>query len=309
MNSRSAPRFRSLSPFPLDFPQVHLYRRKVLRGPGGEIRRCATAPNVTVGMVRVRVIIVLILPMLTAPIGAAAQTAPPEQSGNSRNSVCQTIEAAAKSNGLPIDFFTRVIWQESRLHADAVGPSTRTGERALGIAQFMPGTAAERNLLEPFNPAEALPKSGEFLAELRAQFGNLGLAAAAYNAGPQRVRDFLAGTRELPTETRNYVLAITGHPIEDWKAPVTKEPNGSGSGELQFETTPTNCRDLLVRLERESHSVVVGWQRSNVPSWCRGLRHPNVSVCGPVHLAALEIRPAGPIPHRSHIHLPRASSR
>jgi hypothetical protein len=260
-------------------------------------------------MCKVRFIIVLTLLALTAPTRTSAQTvAPSEQTGNSRYSVCQIIEAAAKTNGLPVDFFTRVIWQESRLRADIVGPVTRSGERALGIAQFMPGTAAERNLLEPFNPAAALPKSGEFLAELRAQFGNLGLAAAAYNAGPQRVRDFLAGSRELPAETRNYVFAITGHPIEDWKVPATKSPNESGSGELQIENTPINCRDLLVRLERESHSVVVGWQQQNVPSWCRGLRHPNVSVCGPVHLAALVIRPAGAIPHRSHVHLPRASS-
>jgi Transglycosylase SLT domain len=261
-------------------------------------------------MYTVRFIIVLTLLALAAPTRAPAQpTAPPEQTGNSRYSVCQLIEAAAKANALPVDFFTRVIWQESRLRADVVGPVTRSGERALGIAQFMPSTAAERNLVEPFNPAEALPKSGEFLAELRSQFGNLGLAAAAYNAGPQRLRDFLAGSRDLPTETRNYVLAITGHPIEDWTAPGTKGSNGASSGERPAESPPVNCRDLLVQLERESHSVVVGWQQRNVPSWCRGLRHPNVSVCGPVHFAALEIRPAGAMPHRSHVHLPRASVR
>ena len=83
----------------------------------------------------------------------------------------------------------------------------------------MPGTAMERQLFEPFNPAAALPKSGEFLAELRNEFGNLGLAAAAYNAGPQRLRDYLAGlSHDLPLETRNYVLAITGRPVEDWAA-------------------------------------------------------------------------------------------
>ncbi len=257
-----------------------------------------------------RFIIVLTLLALTAPTRAPAQTmAPPEQTGNSRYSVCQIIEAAAQANALPVDFFTRVIWQESRLRADAVGPATRSGERALGIAQFMPGTAAERNLLEPFNPAEALPKSGEFLAELRAQFGNLGLAAAAYNAGPQRIRDFLAGTRDLPVETRNYVFAITGHPIEDWAAPAAKGSNGTNSGEPHTEDTPANCRDLLAQLERASQSVVVGWQQRNVPSWCRGLSHPNVGVCGPVHLAALVIRSAGATMQPSHVHLPRASSR
>jgi soluble lytic murein transglycosylase-like protein len=60
-------------------------------------------------------------------------------------------------------------------------PVTRSGQRAQGIAQFMPGTAAERGLGEPFNAVEVLSKSAEFLVELRDQFGNLGLAAAAYN--------------------------------------------------------------------------------------------------------------------------------
>src|SRR6266566_1685300 len=142
--------------------------------------------------------------------------------------VCPMIEAAARAHGLPIDFFTRVIWQESRFRPDEIGPVTRSGARAQGIAQFMPGTAAERGLVEPFNPVEALPKSGEFLAELRDQFGNLGLAAAAYNAGPQRVRDFIAGLRGLPLETRNYVLAITGHPVEEWVKPA-QEQSGEGS--------------------------------------------------------------------------------
>ena len=72
-----------------------------------------------------------------------------------------------------------MIWQESRFQPDAVGPVTRSGARAQGIAQFMPGTASERRLLDPFDPVQALPKSAEFLDELRNQFGNLGLAAAA----------------------------------------------------------------------------------------------------------------------------------
>ena len=71
-------------------------------------------------------------------------------------------------------------------------------------------------MLDPFDPVQALPKSAEFLNELRGQFGNLGLAAAAYNAGPKRVQDWLAGTGAMPQETRNYVLAITGTSVEDW---------------------------------------------------------------------------------------------
>ena len=103
-----------------------------------------------------------------------------------------------------------MIWQESGFKPNAVGPMTRSGQRARGVAQFMPGTASDRGLFDLFDPVAALPKSAEFLAELHAEFGNLGLAAAAYNAGPQRVRDWIAGPGGLPAETRNYVIAITG---------------------------------------------------------------------------------------------------
>jgi soluble lytic murein transglycosylase-like protein len=160
--------------------------------------------------------------------------AAPQENVSSREAICLMIEAAAWANGLPLDFFARLIWQESRFNAAVVGPLTRSGRRAQGIAQFMPGTAAERGLLDPFDPVQALPESAEFLRELRAAFGNLGLAAAAYNAGPRRVREWLAGAGPMPAETRSYVLAITGHPVDDWiDAKDSWTPAGAQScGEL-----------------------------------------------------------------------------
>jgi hypothetical protein len=134
-------------------------------------------------------------------------------------SLCQTVASAADQNGLPFEFFSRIIWQESRFNSGAIGPVTRGGERAQGIAQFMPATASERSVRDPFDPFEALPKSAEFLRELNAQFGNLGLAAAAYNAGPQRVRDWLDGKRTLPPETQAYVQKVTGHSAQEWMLP------------------------------------------------------------------------------------------
>jgi hypothetical protein len=145
------------------------------------------------------------------------------------------IESAARAHNLPLEFFARVIWQESRFQPNVVGPRTRSGDRAQGIAQFMPRTAAERGLFDPFDPVQALPKSAEFLRELADQFGNLGLAAAAYNAGPGRVREFLSARRPLPAETRNYVLAITGIPVDEWAASGKREPKPvpkAGCGEL-----------------------------------------------------------------------------
>jgi hypothetical protein len=129
-------------------------------------------------------------------------------------SICRIIDASALAQSLPSAFLTRLIWQESNFQSDAVSPAG-----ARGIAQFMPSTAAERGLANPFDPEAAIPKAAEWLAELKQRFGNLGLAAAAYNAGPARVASWLASGGDLPMETRDYVVIITRHPAEDWRGP------------------------------------------------------------------------------------------
>ena len=169
---------------------------------------------------------------------------------NTREAMCLMIEAAARASSLPLEFFARVIWQESRFQPDAIGPMTRRGERAQGIAQFMPGTASERRLLDPFDPVQALPKSAEFLAELRSQFGNLGLAAAAYNAGPRRVQEWLAGTGSMPQETRRYVSVITGATVEEWQAA------GRGGHVSDRAAAHTTCQDLMALLKRAPNYFV-----------------------------------------------------
>ena len=184
---------------------------------------------------------------------------------DAQKSICLLLESAARANDLPVEFFARVIWQESRFRADAVGPVTRSGKRAQGIAQFMPGTAAERNLLNPFDPIQALPKSAEFLSELRRQFGNLGLAAAAYNAGPRRVREWLAGSGGMPAETRSYVAAITGLSVEQWakgsdKGGDDRKPHpGPACGELMalLKRTPNPFYAALE--QRVIHGAIQPW--------------------------------------------------
>jgi hypothetical protein len=173
---------------------------------------------------------------------------------DAREAMCLMIESAAKASNLPLEFFARVIWQESRFRSDAIGPMTRRGQRAQGIAQFMPGTANERGLLDPFNPVQALPKSAEFLAELRDQFGNLGLAAAAYNAGPRRVQEWLTGTGAMPQETRSYVLAITGSTVEDW----AKAQKG---GRTPERIPTSNCRELMALLKQAPNPFVAGLEQ------------------------------------------------
>jgi hypothetical protein len=146
-----------------------------------------------------------------SPAAPQHQQQEPGTSPAAPASLCETLAQAAASHELPADFFTRVIWQESRFKTDAVSPAG-----AQGVAQFMPATARLRHLENPFDPLEAIAKSAQLLSDLRREFGNLGLAAAAYNAGSGRVRDWLAGRRLLPGETRAYVRLVTGRTAEEW---------------------------------------------------------------------------------------------
>ncbi len=142
--------------------------------------------------------------------------------------LCRLIEGSARTRRLPVSFFTRLIFRES---AFRVGAVSRVG--AQGVAQFMPGTARERGLADPFDPEQAIPAAAHLLADHRSQFGNLGLAAAAYNGGPTRVTAFLAGTGGLPAETRAYVAAITGRTAEDWAAEAKAHGAPEAKGSLE----------------------------------------------------------------------------
>ena len=155
-------------------------------------------------------------PNATPPANPAAASHPPTP-----DDICRALEQDAAENELPVEFFARVIWQESRFNARAV-----SNKGAQGIAQFMPATADYRGLVDPFDPIEALRNSARYLRDLKVRFGNLGLAAAAYNAGPGRVSAWLTSHRPLPGETRNYVAIITGWTADEWASanpPKTSE--------------------------------------------------------------------------------------
>jgi hypothetical protein len=138
---------------------------------------------------------------------AEAEAAAPEP----KKDFCDALREAAESSDIPVAFFARLLWQESRFQAFEV---SRVG--AQGVAQFMPATAAEVGLDDPFDPFKALPASARFLRKLHNEFGNLGLAAAAYNAGSGRIQKWLSGRSALPRETRDYVRIITGNNAENW---------------------------------------------------------------------------------------------
>src|SRR4029453_18599020 len=128
-----------------------------------------------------------------------------------REEICDALIEAARNNNLPPHFFIRLLYQESSFRPHAISSAG-----ALGIAQFMPETASDRGLDNPFDPLQAIPASARLLRDMAQKFGNLGLAAAAYNAGPRRIEEWLAKKGPLPQETQAYVRTITSWPAETW---------------------------------------------------------------------------------------------
>ncbi len=149
--------------------------------------------------------------------------------------LCRAIEISARTHAIPPDFFARLIWRESLFRPEAV-----SHKGAEGIAQFMPSTAKMRGLGNSFHVIDALDASAAYLKELSNRFGNLGFAAAAYNAGENGFARFLSKER-LPIETRDYVFAITGALVETWRDSPPKIAAPALNADLSFQEA---CKTL-----------------------------------------------------------------
>ena len=143
------------------------------------------------------------LPAWAETADAEAPAEPEAKPELSRVTICSLIDAAADRHDLPVEYFTRLIWKESRFRQDALSP-----KGAQGIAQFMPGTARGMGLDDPFDPHAAIDAQAHLMRDLLRQFGAVPLALAAYNAGPAPVA--ACGCVPPYPETRGYVARILG---------------------------------------------------------------------------------------------------
>lgn len=116
------------------------------------------------------------------------------------------IAEAAQRFGIPAAWIKAVMRVESANEVRAISP-----KGAMGLMQIMPGTWAElraRHALgtDPYDPRDNILAGAAYLRELHDRYGSPGFLAA-YNAGPGRYEEHLAG-RSLPAETRAYVATL-----------------------------------------------------------------------------------------------------
>ncbi|GCE06344.1 lytic transglycosylase domain-containing protein [Dictyobacter aurantiacus] len=115
----------------------------------------------------------------------------------------------AVAAGIDPDLFVRQINQESGFQ-----PGVVSSAGAVGIAQFMPATAAGLGI-DPHDPVQALHAAARLMASYLRQYGSESAALAAYNAGPAALKNarMQCGARWqscLPAETQHYIAVILG---------------------------------------------------------------------------------------------------
>lgn len=114
------------------------------------------------------------------------------------------IHAAAQKHGVDEKLITHVIAVESNFNPKAV-----SRKRAQGLMQLLPATATKYAVANAFDPAQNIDGGTHYLKDLLAKYsGDVKLALAAYNAGPDMVTRY-GGIPPFP-ETQKYVRSITG---------------------------------------------------------------------------------------------------
>lgn len=117
--------------------------------------------------------------------------------------------AKAQKYGIDPNMFVMQVGAESSFNPDAVGPKTKSGERARGLGQLMPATAAELGVTDPHDPEQNLEASAKYMSQLLKRYGNnYDTALAAYNWGMGNVDKL--GMDKMPAETRDYIKKIRG---------------------------------------------------------------------------------------------------
>ena len=164
-------------------------------------------------------VVVTLAAMLSHVVPAAAQPSPSSfrPSFSDIDQTTMFVAEASRRFGVPVSWITAVMRVESAGDAMATSPVG-----AIGLMQVMPQTYAALRVrlglgANPYDPHDNIMAGAAYLRDMYDRHGSAGFLAA-YNAGPNRWEDYLAGVRPLPDETVRYLNRLA--PIGGVSAPM-----------------------------------------------------------------------------------------
>lgn len=193
----------------------------------------------------VRAVVPLFLVLTVSDATAIGGTRPAEPTASYRTSdlFADFVEEASSRFGVPVHWIRAVINVES-----AGDVRARSPKGAMGLMQIMPETWAELRLRyglgnDPYDPHDNILAGTAYLRELRDRYGSSGFLAA-YNAGPARYEEHLAG-RPLPVETQAYLRQLTpmiGLDIARFKAVANLQSSAEALFVVRSESSRASAR-------------------------------------------------------------------
>jgi len=189
-------------------------------------------------------------PRLPARIGDLVQ----------RQNLVKVIEKYAQQFGVDQDLVWAVIRQESGFNAHALSP-----KGAMGLMQLMPGTAAMMGVADAFDVEQNIAGGIKYLERCLSQFNqDVGLALAAYNAGPDNVVKY-QGCPPF-AETRHYVASVLSAYAEE---PIREDLQHLGLRPVMDADirNPAEPRGLAWRVPRARWHIAVPQCKLSSPRW------------------------------------------
>ncbi|MBH1991840.1 MAG: lytic transglycosylase domain-containing protein [Sphingomonadaceae bacterium] len=172
----------------------------------------------------------VVLLAFAAPVPASSQPSA-QRSGSTVATWRPYIREASLRFGVPVAWIERVMQAESRGRTFQGGRPIRSSAGAIGLMQVMPATWSDMRArlglgADPDDPRDNILAGTFYLRLMYDRFGYPGLFAA-YNAGPARYADYLAGRTRLPRETIGYLASVA--------------PEAKGSGQASAAARPVEA--------------------------------------------------------------------